>query len=89
MEDLLEKALRELSPGTRVFDVLTYLSFKGASLPGQIAEETGIPQGTVRPALRSLLGKGFVTQQEDGAYRSKIAFTDMISDLYTRSERKK
>ena len=89
MEDLLEKALGELSPRTRIFKVLTYLSFKGASLPGQIAEETGIPRGTVRPVLRNLLEKGFVAQQEDGAYRSRIAFTDIISDLYARSERKK
>ncbi|MFQ6052794.1 MAG: helix-turn-helix domain-containing protein [Candidatus Bathyarchaeia archaeon] len=89
MEDLLERALRELSPRTRIFKVLTYLSFRGASLPGQIAEETGMPRGTVRPALRSLLVKGFVTQQEDGTYRSKIAFTDMISDLYARREREK
>ena len=87
MEDLLEKAVKELSPGTRIFEVLTYLSFKGASHPGQIAEETGIPDGTVRPALRSLLEKGFVIQLGDGAYRSKIAFTEIISDLYARSER--
>jgi len=89
MTDLLEKAIKELSPTTSRFKVLVYLSFKGPSLPGQIADETGIPKGTVRPALRYLLGKRFLTQQRDGAYRSKIPFTDIISDLYTRQERKK
>lgn len=88
MEDVLGKALGELSPRTSIFKVLTYLSFKGASLPWQIADETGIPRGTVRPVLRNLLEKGFVTQQVDGAYRSRIAFTDIISDLYARSEQK-
>jgi len=89
MVNLLERAIRELSPNTSRFKVLIYLSFKGPSLPGQIADETGIPRGTVRPALRSLLGKRFVTQQRDGAYRSKIAFTEIISDLYTRQEQKR
>ena len=89
MVDLLEKAIKELSPDTSRFKVLLYLSFKGPSLPVQIAEETDIPSGTVRPALRFLLEKRFVTQQRDGAYRSKIAFTEIISDLYTRQEQKK
>ncbi len=88
MVDLLEKAIDELSPGTSMFKVLTYLSFKGASQPSQVSEETGIPPGTVRPALRSLLEKGYLIQQEDGAYRSKIAFTDIISHLYECHERK-
>jgi len=86
MEDLLEKAIRELSADTSTFKVLTHLSFRGPSLPGLIAEETGIPPGTVRPALRTLLGKGFVVQQDDGTYKSKIAFTEIISDLYRRRE---
>ena len=89
MADLLERAIRDLSPTTSRFKVLVYLAFKGPSLPGQIADETGIPRGTVRPALRFLLGKKFVVQQRDGAYRSKIAFTDIISDLYARLEQKR
>lgn len=89
MENLLDKAIKELSTDTSTFKILTYLSFKGACLPGQIADETGIPSGTVRPALRTLLGKGFVVQQEDGTYRSKVAFTDIVSDLYTRRTTKK
>ena len=88
MVDLLERAIKDLSPDTSRFKVLLYLSFKGPSLPGQVSDETGIPSGTVRPALRFLLEKGFVTQERDGAYRSKIAFTDIISDLYTRQEQK-
>jgi DNA-binding IclR family transcriptional regulator len=84
MEELLHRATRELSVDTSPFKILAYLSFKGASLPSQIAEETGIPPGTVRPALRSLLDKGYVTQQDDGTYRSKIPFTEIISDLYVR-----
>ncbi|MBS7637744.1 winged helix-turn-helix transcriptional regulator [Candidatus Bathyarchaeota archaeon] len=89
MEELLDRVARELSFDTSPFKILTYLSFRGASLPSQIAEETGIPPGTVRPALRSLLEKGFVIQQDDGAYRSKVAFTDIISDLYLRCTAKK
>jgi len=89
MADLLEKAIKVLSPSTSRFKVLVYLSFRGPSLPGQIAEETGMPSGTVRPALRFLLEKRFVTQQRDGTYRSKIAFTDIISDLYMRREQKR
>jgi len=88
MADLLEKAIKELSPNTSRFKILVYLSFKGPSLPGQIAEETGMPSGTIRPALRYLLGKRFLTQQRDGSYRSKISFTDIISKLYTHQEQK-
>lgn len=88
MGKLMEKALGELSPSTSIFKVLTYLSFKGASLPSQVSEETGIPPGTVRPALRALLEKGYVVQKEGGAYTAKIAFTDIIADLYTRYGKK-
>lgn len=87
MVDFLEKAIRDLSPNTSRFKVLTYLSFKGPSHPGQIAEDTGIPSGTIRPALRYLLRRRFLTQQSDGAYKSKIAFTDIVSDLYMRIEK--
>ena len=82
MTKMLERAIRELKPTTSRFKVLVYLSFKGPSLPGVIADETMMPRGTVRPALRLLLESGFITQQDDGAYKSKIAFTDIISDLY-------
>lgn len=80
--DLLEKAINDLTPGTSMFKVLTYLSFRGASQPIDVAEETGIPPGTVRPALRTLLETGYVDQRENGAYESKIAFTEIISNLY-------
>lgn len=88
MSELLDRAIDELSPGTSQFKVLIYLAFKGPSSPSQISEETGISPGTVRPALRALLSKKYVTQRMDGAYQSKIAFTDMISDIYKNYVRK-
>jgi DNA-binding MarR family transcriptional regulator len=88
MSELLDRAIDELSPGTSQFKVLVYLAFKGPSSPSLISEETGISPGTVRPALRALLSKKYVTQRRDGAYESKIAFTDMISDIYKNYVRK-
>lgn len=84
----MERALEELSPGTSQFKVLAYLAFKGPSSPSQVADETGIAPGTVRPALRALLSKKFVVQLRDGSYQSKIAFTDIVSDIYTNYVRK-
>ncbi len=81
--------MNDLSPSTSQFKVLTYLAFKGPSSPSQVAEETGISPGTVRPALRALLSKRFVIQLRDGSYQSKIAFTDIISDIYTNFIRKR
>jgi DNA-binding MarR family transcriptional regulator len=82
MADLIEKATQELKPDTAQFKVLTFLAFRGASQPSAISEETGIAPGTVRPALRSLLDKGYVKQQEDGTYRSNVPFTDFVSTLF-------
>jgi len=87
MSDLIEKAVGDLNPETSQFSVLIYLAFRGASQPIGIADETGIPSGTVRPSLRSLLDKGYVTQLEDGSYKSKIAFVDVVSNLYSRTEK--
>ena len=87
MGDLLEKAVEDLSPKTCPFKVLIYLAFKGASQPSEISDGTGIPAGSVRPSLRSLLERGYVIQLEDGAYRSNVAFTDIISDLIARSKK--
>ena len=84
MFELIEKATQELKPETAQFKVLTYLSFRGASLPGTISEDTGIASGTVRPVLRSLLDKGYVKQMDDGTYRSYIPFTDFISYVFTK-----
>ena len=84
MRGLLDEAFRRLSPGRSLFKILVYLSFKGVSRPSEIAEETGLPAGTVRPALRSLLEMGLVAQQEDGSYISNIPFTEIISDIYRR-----
>ena len=88
MTSLLEKALSELSPGSSHFKVLVYLAFKGPGSPSQVSEETGMSPGTVRPALRTLLSKGYVNQLEDGSYQSNIAFTDIVSDIYAHCMRK-
>jgi DNA-binding MarR family transcriptional regulator len=84
MADLIQKITQELKPDTAQFKVLAFLAFRGASLPNAISEETGIAAGTVRPALRSLLDKGYVNQQEDGTYRSRISFTEFISYLFAK-----
>ena len=88
MSKLLDKALKDLSPRSSQFKVLLYLAFKGRASPSTIAEETGISPGTVRPALRALLTKKYVTQERDRSYKSKIAFTEIVSDLYTNYIRK-
>jgi len=88
MSKLLDKALKDLSPKSSQFKVLLYLAFKGPASPSTIAEETGISPGTVRPALRALLTKKYVTQERDRSYKSKIAFTEIVSDLYTNYIRK-
>jgi DNA-binding MarR family transcriptional regulator len=82
--ELIEKAAQELKPDTAQFKVLTYLAFKGASLPNAISDETSIAPGTVRPALRNLLDKGYVKQLEDGTYRSAIPFTDFVSYIFAK-----
>ncbi|MCD6263204.1 helix-turn-helix transcriptional regulator [Candidatus Bathyarchaeota archaeon] len=87
MEGLWDEALRRLSPGKSLFKVLVYLSFKGRSRPAEIAEETGLSPGTVRPALRNLLNMGLVRQEEDGSYISNIHFTEIVSDIYRRLPR--
>ena len=83
MSKLWEKALKELSPKSSQFKVLVYLAFEGPASPTQIAEETGISPGTVRPALRALFSKKYVTQRRDRSYQSKVPFTDIVSDLFT------
>ncbi len=88
MAKLLDRVLNDLSPSTSQFKVLIYLAFKGPSSPSQVSDDTGISPGTVRPALRALLSKRFVVQLRDGSYQSKIAFTDVISDIYSNYIRK-
>jgi DNA-binding MarR family transcriptional regulator len=87
MTELFDKAAQELGPGTSQFKVLVFLAFRNASTPSVISEETGILAGTVRPALRSLLEKGYVKQMEDGTYKSIISFTDIISNLYMTNKK--
>ncbi len=78
-----EKVLADVSPTTSQFKVLVYLSFKGAAQPTDISTETDIPAGTVRPALRTLLDKGYVLQKDDGSYQSLVPFTEIVSHLYS------
>ena len=88
MSKLWEKALKELNPKSSQFKILIYLSFEGASHPNKISEETGISPGTVRPALRVLYSKKYLTQEKDRSYKSKISFAEIISDIYANSVRK-
>ncbi|MCD6480223.1 helix-turn-helix transcriptional regulator [Candidatus Bathyarchaeota archaeon] len=85
-ESILDRALEELSPTTSLFKIFLHLSLRGAMSPSQIAEETGISPGTVRPALRTLLRRGFVTQREDGSYAAveQLPLVEVLSHLYAR-----
>lgn len=78
-----KKVLGDISPSTSQFKILVYLSFKGSTSPSDISSETGIPAGTVRPSLRTLLNKGYVVQKDDGSYCSLIPFTEIVSHLYS------
>ena len=82
MSENWDKVLKDVSPTTSQFKVLVYLAFRGPSQPTDISGEMGMASGTVRPALRTLLEKGYVAQLEGGAYRSLVPFTDMVSHLY-------
>jgi DNA-binding IclR family transcriptional regulator len=82
-----ENILDDLSPNTSHFKVLVYLSFKGATQPTDISTDTDIPAGTVRPALRTLLDKKYIEQKEDGSYYSLIPFTEIVSHLYSVTEK--
>jgi len=84
--ELLDEVLKDVSPTTVQFKVLTYLAFRGPSNPVDISEETQISPGSVRPALRTLLDKGYVDQLDDGSYRSLVPFTDIVSHLYSFTE---
>ena len=57
---MIEEIVENMKPGTSQFNILIYLAFKGPSPPIEISEEIGIPPGTVRPALRSLLEKDLI-----------------------------
>ena len=86
MTNLLDQVLKDVSPSTVQFKVLTYLAFRGRSSPVDISGDTGISPGSVRPALRTLLDKGYVEQLGDGSYRSMVPFTDIVSHLYSVSK---
>ena len=79
------EVLKNVSPKTSQFKVLTYLAFKGASQPAKISTDTGIRAGTVRRALRTLLDKGYAVQhaRARGGYSSLVPFTDIVSYLYS------
>lgn len=78
-----DEVLENVSPKTSQFKVLTYIAFKGPSQPAEISADIGIPAGTVRPALRTLLDKGYAVQYENGSYSSLVPFTDIVSHLYS------
>jgi DNA-binding MarR family transcriptional regulator len=84
MPETIEKVIQELKPDTAQFKTLVYLAFRGPCLPSVISDETQIAPGTIRPALRSLLEKGYVRQLDDGTYRSELSFTDFISHLFAK-----
>jgi DNA-binding MarR family transcriptional regulator len=86
MTDLLDQVLNDTSPTTVQFKVLTYLAFRGPSSPIDISEETRMSPGSVRPALRTLLEKGYVIQLDDGSYKSLVPFTEIVSHLYSVSK---
>ena len=89
MEKLWEEVVKQIDPRTNLFKVLVYLAFsKEPRKPAEISKGTGIPPGTIRPALRSLLKTGFVGQEPDGSYKSKIFFTEIISNIFQRLPKK-
>ena len=89
MKKLWERVTKQLDPETNAFKVLVYLAFtKEACKPADVAKGTGIPPGTIRPALRSLLKMGFVGQEPDRSYKSKISFTEIITDIFQRLREK-
>ena len=89
MKKLWEQVIKQLDPETNVFKVLVYLAFsKQPCKPAEVAKGTGIPPGTIRPALRSLLKMGFVDQEPDRSYKSKISFTEIITDIFQRLPKK-
>ncbi len=77
------EVLKNVSPKTSQFKVLTYLAFRGPHQPSDISADIGIPAGPGRPALRTLLDKGYVVQFENGSYSSLVPFTDIVSHLYS------
>jgi DNA-binding IclR family transcriptional regulator len=85
MQDLWKQVLDKINPETSLFQVLIYLAFsKEPCKPAEISKYTGLPPGTIRPAIRSLLKMGFVYQDQNGLYRSKIPFTEIVSDIFQR-----
>lgn len=81
------EVLENVSPKTSQFKVLTHLAFKGVTQPADISADTGIPAGTVRPALKTLLDKGYALQGENGSYKSLVPFTDCVSHLYSLNKK--
>ncbi|MCK4952518.1 winged helix-turn-helix transcriptional regulator [Candidatus Bathyarchaeota archaeon] len=83
MKNLWKEVIAKLSPETSTFKALIYLAFsKESCKPADISSGTGISPGTIRPALRSLLKMGFLIQEADGSYKSKIPFTEIVSSIF-------
>jgi DNA-binding IclR family transcriptional regulator len=89
IQELWKQAIEKIKPDTRAFQILIYLAFSNAPCkPAEISKATGLPSGTIRPTIRSLLRMGFVSQEPGGLYKSKIPFTEIISDMFQRIQKK-
>jgi len=77
-----EAELDGLKLDTAAFQVLSYLTFRGAPLkPSQIAEGTNLKPSTVRARLAEMKEKGLVTQSSSG-YISAVNPYDILMKLY-------
>ena len=77
-----ESELDGLKLDTAAFQVLSYLTFRGAPLkPSRIAEGTNLKPSTVRARLAEMKDKGLVTQSSAG-YQSAVNPYDILMKLY-------
>jgi DNA-binding IclR family transcriptional regulator len=78
----IDEELDGLKLDTVAFQVLSYLTFRGASLkPSQIAEGANLKPSTVRARLAEMKDKGLVTQSSAGYYSSVNPY-DILMKLY-------
>ena len=54
--------------------------------PRDVAEQTGMPAGTVNPKLRELLSEDLISQEDSGGYY--VAF-HQLTDVFRASEEEK
>ena len=78
----IDEELDGLKLDTVAFQVLSYLTFRGAPLkPSLIAEGTNLKPSTVRARLSEMKDKGLVTQSSAG-YHSSVNPYDILMKLY-------